>query len=147
MHCRRATIHRAAMMGTIGGFAILTGWSYLAPSTPTSLAQREAISWLPMPTLGVLWIVAGMLVWASIPVRRVQPWAIGIVGALTVAWAASFATSILLSDVTRAWVSAKNYAAIAALIALHATAPVRGGTVKEVIVYDLGPGEPDHGRG
>lgn len=144
---RRVAIHRAAMMGVIGGFAILTGWSYLAPSTPTSLAQLEAISWMPMPALGMLWIIAGVLAWTAIPFRRVQPWAIGFVGSLTVAWAASFATLILLSDVTRAWVSAKNYAAIAALIALHATAPVRGGTVKEVIVYDLGPGDPDHGRG
>lgn len=147
MRCRRATIHRAAMMGTIGGFAIATGASYLVPSSPTSLAQLEAISWLPMPALGVLWVVAGILVWVSIPVRRVQPWAIGIVGALTVAWAASFATSVLLTDVTRAWVSAKNYAAIAALIALHAAAPVRGGSVKEVIVYDVGSGDSDHGRG
>lgn len=147
MRCRRATIHRAAMMGVIGGFAIATGASYLVPSPPTSLAQLEAISWMPMPALGMLWIIAGLLAWTAIPFRRVQPLAIGFVGSLTVAWAVSFATSILLSDVTRAWVSAKNYAAIAALIALHATAPVRGGAVKEVIVYDLGPGDPNHGRG
>lgn len=147
METRRCRVHRAATMAVIAVFAIATGASYLVPSTTTRLAQLEAIAWVPMPALGVAWVVAGAACLLSIPYRQLQPFAIGFVGSLTVAWAVSFATSILLSDVTRAWVSAKNYGAIAALIALHATAPVRGGTVKEVIVYDLGPGDPDHGRG
>ncbi|MFC3848903.1 hypothetical protein ACFORJ_01800 [Corynebacterium hansenii] len=144
MSSRREKLHRTAMMAVIGGFAITTGSAYLVPSTPASLAQLEAISWIPMPALGVLWIVSGLLAVLAIPVRRIQPVAIGLVGSLTVAWAASFATSVLLTDITRAWVSAKNYAAIAALIALHASAPVRAGTIKEVIVYDVGHDDPDH---
>lgn len=138
METRRCRVHRAATMAVIAVFAIATGASYLVPSTPTRLAQLEAIAWVPMPALGVAWVVAGVACLLSIPYRQLQPLAIAIVGSLTVAWAASFATSVILSDVTRSWVSAKNYAAIAALIALHATAPVRSGEVREVVVYDLG---------
>lgn len=138
METRRCRVHRAATMAVIAVFGIATGASYLVPSTPTRLAQLEAIAWVPMPALGVAWVVAGAACLLSTPYRQLQPLAIAIVGSLTVAWAASFATSVILSDVTRSWVSAKNYAAIAALIALHATAPVRSGEVREVVVYDLG---------
>lgn len=148
MESRKQRVHRWATMVAIGAFSLSTGASYLVPSTPTRLAQLEALSWVPLPALGVLWVVIGVLCLLAVPVRRIQPWALGAAAGLTIAWAVSFATSVLLTDITRSWVSAKNYGTIAALIALHAAAPARSGAIREIKVYgDVGePSDRDHAR-
>ena len=97
-------------------WAALTGLAYLVPSGQ----DRPQLLWVqaivPGYVWGIVWITAAGMTLLGLKFPRMIRYGLAAVTGLLVIWALSFAIS-WIADSSRAWVSAKNYAYIAVLVA------------------------------
>lgn len=97
-------------------WAALTGWAYLLPGGQ-ALPQLSWIKVLiPGYVWGIAWIVAAGMTLLGLKFPRMVRYGLAAVTGLLVIWTLSFAIS-WIADSSRAWVSAKNYAYLAILVA------------------------------
>ena len=106
---------RAVLIAT-ALWAALTGWAYLVPSGQ----GMPQLSWIrvvvPTEVWGIAWITAAGMTLLGLKFPRMVRYGLAAVTGLLVIWALSFTIS-WIGDSSRAWVSAKNYAYIAVLVA------------------------------
>lgn len=106
---------RALLIAT-AVWAALTGWAYMVPSGQ----DMPQLSWIrelvPGYVWGISWIVAGGMTLLGLKFPRMVRYGLAAVAGLLVIWALSFFIS-WVGDSGRAWVSAKNYAYLAVLVA------------------------------
>lgn len=99
-----------------GLWAALTGWAYILPGGQ----ELPQLSWIkvliPGYVWGIVWIGAAGMTLLGLKYRRMARYGLAAVAGLLVIWAMSFTFS-WIEDSSRAWVSAKNYAYIAVLVA------------------------------
>lgn len=97
-------------------WAALTGWAYVLPGGQ----ELPQLSWIkvliPGYVWGIAWIVAAGVTLLGLKFTRMVRYGLAAVTGLLVIWAMSFTFS-WLDDSSRAWVSAKNYAYLAVLVA------------------------------
>lgn len=97
-------------------WAALTGWAYVLPGGQ----ELPQLSWIkvliPGYVWGIAWIVAAGMTLLGLKFPRMVRYGLAAVTGLLVIWAMSFTFS-WLDDSSRAWVSAKNYAYLAVLVA------------------------------
>lgn len=97
-------------------WATLTGWAYIVPSGQ-ELPQLNWIKVLiPGYVWGIAWIAAAGITLSGLKFPRMVRYGLAAVTGLLVIWALSFTIS-WIADSGRAWVSAKNYAYLAVLVA------------------------------
>lgn len=101
---------------TTAMWAVITGWAYIVPSGQ----GMPQLSWIrelvPTEVWGIAWICAGGMTLLGLKFPRMVRYGLAAVTGLLVIWALSFTIS-WVGDSSRAWVSAKNYAYIAVLVA------------------------------
>lgn len=106
---------RAILIAT-AVWAVFTGWAYIVPSGQ----DMPQLSWIrelvPGYVWGISWIVAGGMTLLGLKFPRMVRYGLAAVAGLLVIWALSFFIS-WVGDSGRAWVSAKNYAYLAVLVA------------------------------
>lgn len=97
-------------------WAFLTGLAYIVPGGQSI----EQLTWIKAvmsaPFWGVLWIISALMVLSGLKFPRMLRYGLSMVAGLTIIWALSFGLS-WADGSNRAWVSAKNYAYLAALVA------------------------------
>ena len=97
-------------------WAALTGWAYIVPSGQ----DMPQLSWIkvliPGYVWGIAWIAAAGVTLLGLKFPRMVRHGLAAVTGLLVIWAMTFTIS-WIEDSSRAWVSAKNYAYLAALVA------------------------------
>ena len=97
-------------------WAALTGWAYMLPGGQ-ELPQLLWIKVLvPGYVWGIIWITAAGVTLSGLKYPKMVRYGLAAVTGLLVIWALTFAIS-WVADSSRAWVSAKNYAYIAVLVA------------------------------
>ena len=106
---------RAILIAT-AAWAALTGWAYILPGGQ----ELPQLSWvkvlIPGYVWGIAWIGAAGMTLLGLKFPRMVRYGLAAVTGLLVIWALSFFIS-WVGDSSRAWVSAKNYAYIAVLVA------------------------------
>lgn len=106
---------RALLIAT-AVWAALTGWAYILPGGQ----ELPQLSWIkvliPGYVWGIAWIVAAGVTLLGLKFPRMVRYGLAAVTGLLVIWAVSFTFS-WVEDSSRAWVSAKNYAYLAVLVA------------------------------
>lgn len=106
---------RALLIAT-AVWAALTGWAYIVPSGQ----DMPQLSWvkvlIPGYVWGIAWIGAAGMTLLGLKFPRMVRYGLAAVTGLLVIWALSFTIS-WIGDSSRAWVSAKNYAYLAVLVA------------------------------
>ena len=97
-------------------WAALTGWAYIVPGGQ----ELPQLSWIkvliPGYVWGIAWIGAAGMTLSGLKFPRMVRYGLAAVAGLLVVWALSFSIS-WVADSGRAWVSAKNYAYLAVLVA------------------------------
>lgn len=97
-------------------WAALTGWAYIVPSGQ----ELPQLSWIkvliPGYVWGIAWISAAGMTLLGLKFPRMVRYGLAAVTGLLVIWTLSFTIS-WVADSGRAWVSAKNYAYLAVLVA------------------------------
>lgn len=97
-------------------WAVLTGWAYILPGGQ-GLPQLSWIKVLiPGYVWGIAWIGAAGVTLLGLKFPRMVRYGLAAVTGLLVIWTISFTLS-WVDDSSRAWVSAKNYAYLAVLVA------------------------------
>lgn len=106
---------RAVLIAT-AVWAALTGWAYIVPSGQ----DMPQLSWIlvlvPGYVWGIAWIGAAGVTLFGLKFPRMVRYGLAAVAGLLVIWTLSFFIS-WVGDSGRAWVSAKNYAYLAILVA------------------------------
>ena len=106
---------RALLIAT-AVWAALTGWAYIVPNGQ----DLPQLSWvkvlIPGYIWGIAWIGAAGMTLSGLKFPRMVRYGLAAVAGLLVVWAMSFTLS-WIEDSSRAWVSAKNYAYLAVLVA------------------------------
>lgn len=106
---------RVLLIATVA-FAALTGWAYLLPGGH-GLPQ---LSWIrvvvPSEVWGISWLAAAGMTLLGLKFPRMVSYGLATVTGLLVIWAMTFTIS-WIADSGREWVSAKNYAYLAVLVA------------------------------
>lgn len=103
-------------LAIIGILSALRGISYLPIVVDPSRTPAHTLEGLlPVTWWAWVWIGIGLLCIAAIPWRRLIPPAVGLAVGIHTLWALSFISSWILTDASRAWVSALGYIGIALL--------------------------------
>lgn len=104
------------LLASTAVWAVLTGWAYIIPGGQ----GMPQLSWIkvliPSYIWGIAWIVAGGVALLGLKFPRMVRYGLAAVTGLLVIWAMTFTLS-WVEDSSRAWVSAKNYAYLAVLVA------------------------------
>lgn len=104
------------LLVSTAAWAALTGLAYILPGGQ-ALPQLSWIKVLiPGYIWGIAWIVAAGMTLLGLKFPRMVRYGLAAVTGLLVIWTMSFTLS-WLDDSSRAWVSAKNYAFLAVLVA------------------------------
>lgn len=113
---RRHLSPRGWGLALMGLACLLRAWSYLEPGLTAPPNQLTFVSeYLPVTSYALLWAVTGVILFVSVFVRRVIPWALGLFAGMHLMWALSFFSAWAFLGSPRAWVSAISYVTLAGL--------------------------------
>lgn len=110
----RAVTSDASGLLVLSGTALVRAYSYMPGNVNV---DRTPAHWLeglmPPTTWAWVWLALGILGLAAIINEKLLPVAVGLIVGLHAAWAMSFIGVQILSDNSRAYVSALGYIAVA----------------------------------
>ena len=114
----RGFLSDAAGLLSLGGIALLRGYSYLPMNVNVDRAPAHFLEGLLSPPVwAAVWIAIGILCIVPIWIPRLLPLAVGVGVGLHVLWLISFMGVQISGENSRAYVSSINYYAVAFFVA------------------------------